>query len=67
MLAQDVGGCILESEGCEMNVRDILEKVQDIDALIHVWRNGDLKSEHFDDIMDLLIEYKEELLKKKVV
>lgn len=50
-----------------MTGRDIYDKVCDINAIIHVWRNGDLNKDHYDDIMDLLIEYKEELLNKKVV
>ena len=50
-----------------MTVEEVLGKVSDIDALIHTWRNGNLNADHFDDLVDLIIEYKEELLKKKVV
>lgn len=50
-----------------MDVRTILVEIQKIDALRHTMSTGDPNPELYDDIMGLLIRYKEELLGKKVV
>lgn len=50
-----------------MTVNDIFNTINDIDVLIKLYRSGSLNADHFDDLIDLIEDYREELLKKKVV
>ena len=50
-----------------MNVGEVLKKINEIDSLICAWGTKVLSEENIDEAIDLLTEYKDELLKKKVV
>ena len=50
-----------------MTVSDIFETIEEIDSLINLGKKGMLNADHFDDLIDLITEYREELMKKKVV
>jgi hypothetical protein len=51
----------------QMTVSDILDTIKDIDMLVELYRRDSLNADHFDDLIDLIEDYREELLKKKVV
>lgn len=50
-----------------MTVNDILEKIQRIDRLYDSHESTNLDNADIDETMELLMEYKEELLSKKIV
>ena len=50
-----------------MTVAEIMEKVQAIDDLYETYNRGGLNADHFEDMMDLLADYREELMNKRVV
>ena len=50
-----------------MTVNDILEKIKEIDRLYKSIESTNLDDEDIDETMELLLEYKEELLSKKIV
>lgn len=50
-----------------MTVSDILDTIREIDELIDLDRRGSLTADHFDVLIDLIEDYRAELLKKKVV
>lgn len=47
-------------------VRDILITINDIDRLRDLHRKGSLNADNFDELIDLINDYKEELLTKTV-
>ena len=47
-------------------VQDILEKVEKINSYIDLDERGHLNANHFGGMIELLEEYKEELLDKKI-
>lgn len=49
-----------------MRVNDILVKLRQIDRLEKLYEVGNLKANDFDDLVELIREYREELLYKKV-
>lgn len=50
-----------------MTVNDILIKVRRIDSLEERYDKGSLKADDFEELIELIQEYREELLHKKVV
>ena len=50
-----------------MTVNDILIKVRKINGLEDAYNRGVLKVDDFEELVDLIVEYREELLHKKVV
>lgn len=50
-----------------MTVSDILGTIREIDTFIELHRRGSLNADRFDDLIDLIEDYRDELLKKKVV
>lgn len=50
-----------------MTVNDILDKIQQIDRLYKSIKSTNLDNADIDETMELLLEYKEELLSKKIV
>ena len=50
-----------------MTVNDILEKVYKIDRLYDKYEDHHLDDSDLNESMELLMEYKEELLAKKIV
>lgn len=50
-----------------MTVNDILIKVKRINALEARYENGNMNANDFEELVELIQEYREELLHKKVV
>lgn len=51
-----------------MNVSEVLTRVEQINRILDSCdMNNEIKREYFDDIIDFLEEYRDELLNKKVV
>lgn len=50
-----------------MRVSDILVKIRQIDKLEDLHEDNKLKADDFDELIELIQEYREELLHKKVV
>lgn len=50
-----------------MTVNDILIKVRRIDLLEEKYDKGSLKADDFEELVELIQEYREELLHKKIV
>lgn len=50
-----------------MTVNDILEKIQRIDRLYDSHESTNFDDVYIDEAMELLLEYKDELLSKKIV
>lgn len=50
-----------------MTVNDILVKVRRIGTLEDRYENGNMKTDDFEELIELIQEYREELLRKKVV
>jgi hypothetical protein len=50
-----------------MTVNDVLEKVNEISRYEELYEKSCLNANHFDRLIELLQEYKEELLSKKIV
>lgn len=50
-----------------ITIRDVLDKIEAIELLENLHDNGQLNANHFDSLIDLIGDYKEELLNKKIV
>ena len=50
-----------------MTVHDIITKIRSIQRLIDTYDDGNLCADHFDELIELITEYREELYRKKVV
>lgn len=50
-----------------VTVRDIFDKVERIDILKDIHDDGKLNASHFDELIELIDDYKDELLNKKIV
>lgn len=49
-----------------ITVRDIFDKVEQINRLIDIHDDEKLNNSHFDDLIELISDYKDELMNKKV-
>ena len=47
-------------------VGEIVEKIREIDRLTTMFDHDELNSSYLEDLIDLIIEYKDELLKKEI-
>ena len=50
-----------------MTVADIVNKISRIDTLKKRYDNGNMKADDFEELVELILEYRSELLHKKVV
>ena len=49
-----------------MIVGEIVDKINKIDRLVVLFDQEKLNNSHFEELIDLVIEYRDELLKKRV-
>lgn len=49
-----------------MIVGEIVDKINEIDRLVMLFDQEKLNSSNFEELIDLIIEYRDELLKKRV-
>ncbi len=49
-----------------MIVGEIVDKINEIDRLVVLFDQEKLNSSNFEELIDLIIEYRDELLKKRV-
>ena len=49
-----------------MIVGEIVDKINEIDRLVMLFGQEKLNSSNFEELIDLIIEYRDELLKKRV-
>ena len=49
-----------------MVVGEIVDKINEIDRLVVLFDQEKLNSSNFEELIDLIIEYRDELLKKRV-
>ena len=49
-----------------ITVRDIFDKIEQITRLEDIHDAGNLNANHFDELIELIGDYKDELLNKKV-
>ena len=50
-----------------MTVSDIIGKIEDIDGILKLRNKDDLDGLHWDIVIELLEDYRDELMSKKVV